>query len=72
DRVAEGLRVTARADDGVIEGVEWTGGDWFALGVQWHPEELTRTSDPWDRRLFEAFAHACRERAARPTQSVSR
>jgi putative glutamine amidotransferase len=32
-------RVTARAGDGVIEAVEWDGGDgWPALGVQWHPE----------------------------------
>jgi putative glutamine amidotransferase len=32
-------RVTARAGDGVIEAVEWAGGDgWAALGVQWHPE----------------------------------
>jgi putative glutamine amidotransferase len=62
ERVADGLRVTARADDNVIEGVEWTGADWWALGVQWHPEELTRTSEAWDRRLFAAFASACRER----------
>jgi putative glutamine amidotransferase len=45
ERVADGLRVTARADDGVIEGVEWSGADWWALGVQWHPEELTRSSE---------------------------
>ncbi|WP_377643501.1 gamma-glutamyl-gamma-aminobutyrate hydrolase family protein [Oryzobacter terrae] len=33
------FRVTARADDGVAEAVEWAGpGDWPVLGVQWHPE----------------------------------
>jgi putative glutamine amidotransferase len=58
-RVAPGLRVTARASDGVIEGVEWDGDDWWMVGVQWHPEELTRTSDGWDRALFAAFADAC-------------
>ena len=32
-------RVTARADDGVIEVLEWDEDDgWSALGVQWHPE----------------------------------
>lgn len=60
DRVAPGLRVTARSADGVIEGVEWTADDWWMLGVQWHPEELTRDGKPWDRRLFEAFAKALR------------
>jgi len=40
DRVAEGLVVSARAPDGVVEGIELTGNP-FALGVQWHPERLT-------------------------------
>jgi putative glutamine amidotransferase len=31
-------RPTAWADDGIIEAIEWTGGGWPALGVQWHPE----------------------------------
>lgn len=70
DRVADGLRVTASASDGVIEGVEWSDSDWWALGVQWHPEELTRTTEEWDRRLFHAFAAVCRayaaQRAPRP------
>jgi putative glutamine amidotransferase len=55
-RVADGLRVTARAADGIIEGVEWHAADWWALGVQWHPEELIETSEPWDRSLFAHFA----------------
>jgi putative glutamine amidotransferase len=58
--VSAGLRVVATAPDGVIEGVEWTRGDWWMLGVQWHPEELTATAEPWDRHLFAAFAAACR------------
>ncbi|MFN8571854.1 MAG: gamma-glutamyl-gamma-aminobutyrate hydrolase family protein [Gemmatimonadaceae bacterium] len=66
DRVAAGLRVTARAADGVIEGVEWSDNNWWALGVQWHPEELTDTSEAWDRRLFAAFAAACEGRSAVP------
>jgi len=60
DRVATGLRVTARAPDGIIEGVEWTGDDWWMLGVQWHPEELISDAKAWDRGLFRAFAEQAR------------
>lgn len=35
-----GLRVTARAPDGVIEAVEWTGSPDWVVGVQWHPERM--------------------------------
>jgi putative glutamine amidotransferase len=55
-RPGEGLRVTARAPDGVIEAVEWDGDDWWALAVQWHPEEMDGSAEPWDRGLFRAFA----------------
>jgi putative glutamine amidotransferase len=59
-RVAQGLRVTARAPDGIIEGAEWQGDDWWMLGIQWHPEELVRDSQDWDRGLFKAFAKRVR------------
>lgn len=62
-RVASGLVATAHAPDGVIEGVEWSGDDWWMLGVQWHPEELMQTEDSWDRALFAAFADVARQRA---------
>jgi putative glutamine amidotransferase len=55
--LAPGLTICARSDDGVIEGIEGTGG--FFLGVQWHPERL---STPEAVRLFTAFVQACRER----------
>jgi putative glutamine amidotransferase len=55
-RLAPGLRVTARAGDGIIEGAEWHGNDWWAVGVQWHPEELVETPEEWDRSLFARFA----------------
>ncbi|MBA3889978.1 MAG: gamma-glutamyl-gamma-aminobutyrate hydrolase family protein [Gemmatimonadaceae bacterium] len=53
-RVAPGLTVTATAPDGMIEGVEWHGTDWWAVGVQWHPEEL----DGRDAALFSAVVEA--------------
>lgn len=55
-RLAPGLRPTAFAPDGLIEGVEGGNGQ-FLLGVQWHPEEMTETSAPM-RRLFTAFIEA--------------
>lgn len=58
DRLGDGLRVSARAPDGIVEGIEWAADDWWMLGVQWHPEELDRTPEAWDRTLFGAFAHA--------------
>jgi putative glutamine amidotransferase len=62
DRVAEGLRLTAWAPDGVVEGVEWAGPDWWAVGVQWHPEELLDDGEPWAGRLFGAFVEAAGRR----------
>jgi putative glutamine amidotransferase len=59
DVVAGGLIVTARASDGTIEAVEAQDPDWWCVGVQWHPEELVDTEEPWDRALFAAFARAC-------------
>jgi putative glutamine amidotransferase len=56
--LAPGLRPTAFAPDGLIEGFEGTDGR-FLLGVQWHPEELAQTSDRM-RRLFAAFIDAAR------------
>ena len=55
-RVADGMRVTARSPDGIIEGIESTDEDWWVMGVQWHPEEMTESAEPWDRGLFKAFA----------------
>ncbi|WP_151523849.1 gamma-glutamyl-gamma-aminobutyrate hydrolase family protein [Serinicoccus kebangsaanensis] len=50
DRVADGLTVTARSDDGVIQALEPTDAPGWAVGVQFHPEE-----NPADRRLFDAL-----------------
>lgn len=37
DELGEQLAISGTAADGVIEAIE-TEGDWWALGVQWHPE----------------------------------
>jgi putative glutamine amidotransferase len=67
DRIGNGLRVTATAPDGIIEGIEWPEYDWWMLGVQWHPEELVDTAEPWDRNLFAAFAAACGSQLPAPS-----
>ena len=54
------LVATAHAPDGVVEGAESRDRAWWAVAVQWHPEELTETRDAWDRALFAAFAAAVR------------
>jgi putative glutamine amidotransferase len=57
DRLGDGLRVTGRAADGVVEAVELDGAP-SLLAVQWHPED-TAASDPAQQRLFDALvAHA--------------
>lgn len=55
-KLAPGLRATAFASDGIIEGAEATS-EHFMLGVQWHPEDLT-DADERMRRLFTAFINA--------------
>ncbi|HEY2461874.1 MAG TPA: gamma-glutamyl-gamma-aminobutyrate hydrolase family protein [Candidatus Acidoferrum sp.] len=52
------LRITARATDGTVEAVEWTGDSNWVIGVQWHPERMT--GDPFSDRLFGEFISAAR------------
>ncbi len=56
EKVAPGLRATAFAPDGVVEGLESTSPEWWVVAVQWHPEEMNDSPEPWDRGLFKAFA----------------
>lgn len=51
--VAPDFRVTARAADGVIEGIERRNGH-FAVGVQWHPEALAE-EDAAMQAIFDGF-----------------
>jgi len=54
----KGLRVTAHADDGTVEGVEWTGDANWVVGVQWHPERMF--GDAAAERLFADLVAAGR------------
>ena len=54
DRVGHGLRVVARADDGIVEALELDHTAGWLLAVQWHPED-TAPHDPAQQRLFDAL-----------------
>lgn len=59
--IGEHILVTARAKDGIVEGIELTELT-FGHAIQWHPEFL------WDKRplelnLFKAFVQASRAQA---------
>jgi putative glutamine amidotransferase len=58
-KLGRGLRATAHADDGVIEGIELSGPD-FVVGVQWHAEAMEGERHA---ALFEAFVEAAARRA---------
>ncbi len=58
--VGAGLVITARAPDGIIEGLESPDHP-FCIGVQWHPEVMVE-SHPVMRRLFEGLVKAAQTR----------
>jgi putative glutamine amidotransferase len=61
--VAPGLRVVARAPDGVVEAVEGTGTN-LVVAVQCHPEELWEQADARWARVFAGFVEAARAKSA--------
>lgn len=54
DEIAKGLKVTARSDDGLVEGLEHVGSGQWIIGVQWHPED-TASTDPHQQALYDAL-----------------
>jgi putative glutamine amidotransferase len=60
--LAPGVRCTAQAEDGLIEGIESERHRWV-VGVQWHPErhEADAPHDDPNLRILESFAAAARE-----------
>jgi putative glutamine amidotransferase len=66
DRVGENLRITVRAPDGIIEGVEWTDDSNWVVGVQWHPERMA--DDAFAKRLFADFTQAATKARGSVTQ----
>jgi putative glutamine amidotransferase len=80
DRVGDGLVVSGRSPDGLVEAIELPGADgndvehttWM-VGVQWHPEE-TAATDRAQQVLFDTLANLARWRGqrARPGEPEGR
>jgi putative glutamine amidotransferase len=56
DKIGNNLHITARAQDGIVEGLEFPG-ERFGLFVQWHPERLPKAHR---QKIFGAFVKACK------------
>ena len=59
NRLAGGLRIEARAPDGLVEAFSVIEAPAFNLCLQWHPE-WQAADNPVSQRLFKAFGDACR------------
>jgi putative glutamine amidotransferase len=57
DRLGEGLIISAKADDGIVEAVEWEEkeGKPFLLAVQWHPERVAEKESVFSQNIMDKF-----------------
>lgn len=55
-RLARGFRVCAQALDSVVEAIEPESGDWWVMGVQWHPASASASG--LDIQLFRGVVDA--------------
>lgn len=67
--LGKGLVVTARAEEGVIEGVELPDAPGYYVGVQWHPED-TWDGDPLQLELMKSFVSAARAARSKTAENV--
>jgi len=60
-RQAPGIRITARAADGIIEAFD-VPGDQFIMGIQWHPEKtFYATHDEKSAEIVKIFVDKCKK-----------
>ena len=64
-QLADGLRVEARAPDGLVEAFSVAAAPGFSLCVQWHPEWLA-ADNPQSVAMLQAFGEACQAYRDRP------
>jgi putative glutamine amidotransferase len=57
EKPGEGLRITGRSEDGVVEAAEWmaSAGKPFMQLVQWHPEKMEDFDNPLSHGVLEEF-----------------
>jgi len=62
DRLGEGLRINAKSDDGIIEGIEYSDRNdkSFLLGVQWHPERFEDSDISLSANILKRFISECK------------
>ena len=58
DSLGKGLEVCAVSEDGFVEAVVHRSHP-FCLGVQWHPEHMSRTNKR-QQKIFDTFVNACK------------
>lgn len=59
-QAAPSFHISGQANDGIIEAIERSDHP-FALGVQWHPENMAARHDLHSLKLYQGFIDACRE-----------
>ena len=57
EKSGDGLKVSARAEDGIIEGMEFenTEKDHFILLLQWHPERMNDVNNPLSTKILKEY-----------------
>ena len=62
DRIGDGLRITVRSTDGIVEGLEWEhpSARPFLLLVQWHPERMEDPESLFSNGLLKRFVREVR------------
>ena len=57
DRVGESLKINAKSEDGIIEGIEYEDkiNKHFLLGIQWHPEKFSDFNNPFSKNILIKF-----------------
>lgn len=57
DRLGEGLMISAKSTDGIIEGIEFSNKNDspFFLGIQWHPERMADKMSPFVKNILSIF-----------------
>jgi len=63
DKIGEGLKTSARTEDGTVEAIEWKNpkDKPFLLLVQWHPERIKEQENPFAKNLKEKFLEEVRK-----------